>query len=236
MAVLEAVNPAVYGQLLATRPGILDDGVVADINYLFQNIEFAESVVTFFDRQAVYVGQMFVMHIVHMAQPQIDDADAGPVKCGQHAAAAVVADDHDVLDLEDIDGVLDHRQAVEVGMHHHVGDVAVDEELAGQQVHELIGRDAAVGAADPQVLRGLLFQQAREEARLAFLGAPGPGAVALEQLGQLGAHMVLRARRACARCCSATSQPRVYAAGPPRHPGVIPAGGGGHGPVKLTLT
>ena len=37
-----------------------------------------------------------------------------------HATAAVVAHDHDVLDLQYINGKLDHRQAVKIGMHHHV--------------------------------------------------------------------------------------------------------------------
>ena len=36
-------------------------------------------------------------------------------------------------------------------MHHQVGDVAVDEQLARRQAHDLVRRHAAVGAADPQV-------------------------------------------------------------------------------------
>ena len=73
-----------------------------------------------------------------------------------HAAAAVVAADDDVLDLQHVDGVLQHRQAVQVGVHDDVGDVAVDEQLARQQADDLVGRHAAVGAADPQVARRLL--------------------------------------------------------------------------------
>jgi hypothetical protein len=37
------------------------------------------------------------------------------------------------LHLEDVHRELHDRQAVEVGVHHHVGDVAVDEHVAGQQ-------------------------------------------------------------------------------------------------------
>ena len=48
-----------------------------------------------------------------------------------HAAAAVVAADDDVLHLQHVDGVLQHRQAIEVGVDDHVGDVAMDEQLAG---------------------------------------------------------------------------------------------------------
>ena len=37
-----------------------------------------------------------------------------------------------------------------------VGDVAVDEDFAGQQANDFVGGYAAVGAADPQVLGVLL--------------------------------------------------------------------------------
>ncbi len=69
-----------------------------------------------------------------------------------HAAAAIVADDHDVLDLQHIHRVLQHRQAVQVRVHHQIGDVAVHEDLTRIEADDLVGRHAAVGAADPQVL------------------------------------------------------------------------------------
>ena len=61
--------------------------------------------------------------------------------------------------VQHIHGELDHRQRVQVGVHHEVGDVAVHEELTRQQADEFIGRHAAVGAADPQILGLLLGQQ-----------------------------------------------------------------------------
>ena len=79
------------------------------------------------------------------------------VECRAHAAAAVVAADDDLLHAEDIDGVLEHRQAVEVGVHDDVRDVAVDEQLARSQPDDLVRRDAAVGAADPEVLGRLML-------------------------------------------------------------------------------
>jgi hypothetical protein len=69
------------------------------------------------------------------------------------AAAAVVAADDDVLDLEHLDGELHHREAVEVAVHHDVGDVAVHEELARLQPHDLVRGHAAVRASHPQVAR-----------------------------------------------------------------------------------
>ena len=47
-----------------------------------------------------------------------------------HAAAAVVAAHDDVLHPQHVDGVLEHGEAVEVGVDDDVGDVAVHEHLA----------------------------------------------------------------------------------------------------------
>jgi len=41
-----------------------------------------------------------------------------------------VAADDDVADSEDLYGKLDGGETVQIGVHHHVGDVAMDEELA----------------------------------------------------------------------------------------------------------
>ena len=41
-------------------------------------------------------------------------------------------------------GKLDDREAIQVGVDDHIGHVAVYENLAGQQAHDLIGRHAAV--------------------------------------------------------------------------------------------
>src|SRR5699024_6199032 len=80
----------------------------------------------------------------------------------------VVADHQDVLDLQGIHRELDGAQGIEVGMHDHVGDVAVDENFARRQVDDLGGGNAGVGAADPEVFRGLLPGQVFEKR-----GVPG---------------------------------------------------------------
>ena len=46
-----------------------------------------------------------------------------------------------------------------------VGDVAMHEQLARQETDDLVRRHAAVGAADPEILRRLLLGEAREEIR-----------------------------------------------------------------------
>jgi hypothetical protein len=96
-----------------------------------------------------------------------------------------VADHHDVLHLQHIHRVLDHRQAVEVGVHHHVGDVAMHEDLARQKADDLVGRHAGVGAADPQVLGRLQVRQLLEEGRVDLAHPPRPGQVVVEEVEEV---------------------------------------------------
>ena len=121
-------------------------------------------------------------HVLHVPQPVVDEAERLALPRGADAAAPVVADDDHVLDVQHVDGVLQDRQAVQVGVHDDVGDVPVDEQLAGQQVHDLVGRHAAVRAADPQVARALLGGQALEEVGLLGLDAFGPQPVVLDEV------------------------------------------------------
>ena len=92
-----------------------------------------------------------------------------------------MAADDDVPDLQHVDRKLEHRQAVEIGVHDHVGDVAVHEQLAGVEVNDLVGWDAAVGATNPQVLRRLLLRQPRKKRRVALDARGRPLAVVVEK-------------------------------------------------------
>ena len=102
-----------------------------------------------------------------------------------HAAAAVVAADDDVADAQDVHGVLHHREAVEVCVDDEVGDVAVDEHLAGREPRQLRRRHAAVRAADPQETRRLLLGERAEKPRLLRLYALRPGSIILKQFFQV---------------------------------------------------
>src|SRR5574343_276901 len=138
-AVLQAIDPAVDGQPLAARPGIFDDRGIAQADDLFQHVQLAQAGMALCFRQAVDQGGVFGMYLLDVVQPEVDDADPRLVQGGGDTAAVVVADDHDVLDLQHIDGVLDDRQAIEVGMQYQVGDVAVHKNLARQQADDLVG-------------------------------------------------------------------------------------------------
>ncbi|MNG30714.1 hypothetical protein D3C84_1163860 [compost metagenome] len=67
-------------------------------------------------------------------------------------------------------------------MQHHVGHVAVDEQVAGQHADDLVGRHPRIGTADPQVLRGLLTSQLGEEVRIFFGDRVGPALVVINQI------------------------------------------------------
>ncbi len=101
-----------------------------------------------------------------------------------------------MLDLEHVDGELQHRQVVGVLRRRQVGDVAVDEQLAGVEIDDLIGRHAAVGTADPQVFRGLLRFQPLEEAGVGRMHPFGPGAiVGLQMIEHARGNRAKRRRR-----------------------------------------
>jgi hypothetical protein len=51
-------------------------------------------------------------------------------------------------------------------VYHYVGYVAVNEQLTGQEIHDFIGRHAAVRTTDPQVLRDLLQGELLKKIRL----------------------------------------------------------------------
>src|SRR5215470_3616631 len=78
------------------------------------------------------------------------------VHCRTHSATPVVPHHNDVLHLQYVDCELQHRQIIGILWRCEVGDVSVDENLAGIEVHNLGGRYPAIRASDPQVLWCLL--------------------------------------------------------------------------------
>lgn len=87
----------------------------------------------------------------------------------------------DVLDVEMAHGVLDDAHNVEIGVDHQIGDVAVDEGLAGCQPGNLLCGDAGVAASDPEILGALPGSQLLEELGIFLLLLSSPGAVVVKQ-------------------------------------------------------
>ena len=105
-------------------------------------------------------------------------------QCGADAAASVVTADDDVAHLEDIHGKLHDGEAVQVGVDDDVGDVAVDEEFAGEEVHDFVGGDTAVGAADPQVAGRLLVGEFFKKLGVLLPDALGPCPVFFKEIAE----------------------------------------------------
>ena len=120
-----------------------------------------------------------------MTQPVVDQAQSLFFERGLDAAAAIMADHHDVTHLEYVDGELHHRQAVEIGVHHHVADIAMDEDFAGHEAGDFVGRHARVGTADPQIFRRLQVGQLAEELAVAGAHGIGPNPVVLKQVAEV---------------------------------------------------
>jgi len=92
-----------------------------------------------------------------------------------------MAAQHDMLDAHVRDGVLDHRGGGEVARVQDVGDVAVDEDVAGLEARDGGFGDAGVGAAEPEDFGGLAFGEGGEEGGVGFVGVGAPGFVAGEE-------------------------------------------------------
>jgi hypothetical protein len=55
----------------------------------------------------------------------------------------VAADDH-VFDLQDVNGVLQYREAIQIGVDDDIGDIPVDEQLARREADDFIGWNTTV--------------------------------------------------------------------------------------------
>lgn len=53
-----------------------------------------------------------------------------------------MADDHDVLYFEYIDGELNNREAIKIRVHDHIRNIAMNENLPRQQADDFVSRNA----------------------------------------------------------------------------------------------
>jgi hypothetical protein len=143
-------------------------------------------VLTRFPGDRIDAALMFFADVLDVAEPIVGEAHAFATQHGAHAAATVVAYDHDVFYLQHIDRKLDHRETIQIGMDDDVGDVAVDENFAGQKADDFVGRHAAVGAADPEVFRILLAGEFLEKLRVALRDFGRPSFVLGEEVREFG--------------------------------------------------
>src|SRR5262249_6455385 len=116
-AVADAVDPAVNGQRLAGLPGALDDRGMADIQDLLADIQFAQHVepfvVTGFVIQYPGIGGVDVLDL---SQPIVDQAEFRAFHRRPHAAAAIVAAYNNMLHFQDVNGIFQDREAIDVDL------------------------------------------------------------------------------------------------------------------------
>lgn len=96
-----------------------------------------------------------------------------------------MAADDDVLDAEVLDGVLDDGAGAEITGVHDVGDIAVDEDIAGLEAQHASLGASGVGATQPEDLRFLTGRESREEFGVIARGVGGPVFVQAEAIGVL---------------------------------------------------
>jgi hypothetical protein len=108
-----------------------------------------------------------------------------------NAAAAIVAADDDMFDFEMIDRELQHRQDVHVASVDHVGDVAMDKDLARFQAEHVISGHTAVRAPEPEIARRLLLGHAAEEVGILTRLAVRPFDILVEEMIECARHSAL---------------------------------------------
>ena len=186
-AIGQGVDPTMHLQRLTPRPGVVDKHVHGDIANLADHIQFAQSIQALrFGRDGVKRGAVFVIDLADRVQPMIDEPQPPPIHGRADPAATIVADHQDMLDLDHIDRELQDRQVVGVLRRSEIGDIAMDEQLAWIETDNLIGRHPAVGATDPQVVRGLLARQPLEKARVLSDLALGPSTIVVFEVVKHG--------------------------------------------------
>jgi len=127
---------------------------------------------------------MFFAHILDVAQPMVGQSKPVPALHGPNAGATVMPTNNDVFDFQDVDGELQHGEAVEVAMRNHIRQITMNKHFPRQKARDLIGGHTAVGATDPKVAGCLLARELLEEFRVRLPYAFGPDAVIFEELFQ----------------------------------------------------
>ena len=111
---------------------------------LLEHVEFAKAVESGRFRPRGEQSAVTIGRVLDMPEPIVDQAQGGSPIGGHHTPTAVMPAHDRVLDAEHLDGVLQDREAIEIGVHDEVGDIAVDEDLARGQTDDLIRRHAAI--------------------------------------------------------------------------------------------
>src|SRR5690606_40710450 len=131
-------NHAVYGEVIAFLPRILDNRCGAQVEHLLGHIEFNQSVYfLLFVRYGVYFIAMETVDILDVAKPIINDAKLLTAQCSGHPATAVVPGYHHVFHFQHINRIVKYTKHVHVRMDTHVGDITMYENFPRLGVRDL---------------------------------------------------------------------------------------------------
>ena len=196
-AVADGIGPAVNGEFLAAIPGIANDGAMADVDDLLDDVQFGEAIGAAIFGEGFEVAGMFQADILDVPQPIVGQSHAPLVERRRDPGATVVADDEDMFHLQMIDGELNDGHAIQVAVDDDVGDVAMDKEFARGQADDLIRWDAAISATDPHVLGILPGREFGKQSRILLLNLVGPVSVVLDEMREVahGAEIVTKKAR-----------------------------------------
>ncbi len=73
-------------------------------------------------------------------------------------------------------------ETIQIGVDDDVGDVAVNKKFARREIDDFVGRNAAVGSTDPEILRRLLARKAKEEVGFLAANPFRPGFIFFEEM------------------------------------------------------
>jgi hypothetical protein len=141
-------HPPMHNRKLIFRPALLHRRRLNHIPTLLMHIQLDQPIILFIlIFNLIEFRLVQAVNVPDISQPGVQEPHVFGRHGGFDAAAAVVAADDDVLYFEVADGVVDDGHYVEVDVVDEVGNVAVDEHLAGFETCDGFGGDAGVGAA-----------------------------------------------------------------------------------------
>ncbi len=187
-SIFKPKHPTVHHGVLVFSVRLLNSSRLDDVSALLYDAQFDEAIVP--RRLVADRIQLFLVDAIDVAnvpKPGVQQAQI----LGRHGsldtAAAVMAAHDDVLDMEMAHGVLDDAHNIEVRVDDQVGDVAVDEGLAGPEARDLLGGNAGIAASNPEILGALSGTQLGEELGVLqlLLGSPGTVVVKHAVMGLL---------------------------------------------------
>lgn len=138
------------GELAAEGPSVLNDGGVADVEDLMEDVEFNESFIA-----RLLIGDLVELiffskvDISNIAKPIVDESKLGILHGCSDAATLIVAADNNMFYTEIFNAVLQNREAIKIGVGKEVRDVSMDKHLTWLKPNDFISRDAAIGTTDP---------------------------------------------------------------------------------------